>query len=180
MYLYSKTFIHKNKEAKIIALACLLFGGLIFAAAGAGVLPIPAISELIGLILIVVAIYIASCYLLRQYTVSVELNKKDEDNMRDAYDLIVRERKGKKLIKVCHIGLENMISLEIVDKKAKKDDKKQIKDAYRYIYDTELFSKKRISLLCETGGYKSLIYLSFDDELFGILRENIGSQTENF
>lgn len=165
MYLYSKTFIHHNKEAKLIALACLLFGGLFFAVGNANLLPMPAIAQLLGFALIATAVYIAAAFLLRQYTVAVIKNNREEGSVKELYDLTVSERKGKKLIKVCHIGLNNIISVDVVTKENKKEKKKQNSDAYRFTYDTKFLWKRRIEIVAETGDYKSLVYLSFDDEL---------------
>ena len=173
MWLYNKTFAHQNREGKITALACLLFGGLFYGFGCSDMFPAPVIFQLVGVCLIVYSVFIASTYLLREYKVSIIKNDSDNDDVTDTYDLIVYERKGKREPKVCHIGLNTIKSVKIVTKKSLRAHKKETPDGFRYIYDTRFIWRERIEITAKTGDYYSIIYLSYDDALLNVLNENI-------
>ncbi|MBR2850283.1 MAG: hypothetical protein IKB84_04535 [Clostridia bacterium] len=178
MDLYSKTFIHKNRSGKIVALLSLLLGGVAFALGNIDFVALPVIAQAVGVILLVNAVYIATSFLLRQYSVSIERNNADEGDVKDRYDLIIREQKGKRLQKVCHIGLCNIISVEQynnADKSSRREEKAHTKELgydYRYIYDTRFKAGQRMVMRASTGGFVSAVYLCFDEELYRILREH--------
>ena len=178
MFLYSKTFIHKNSAGKLIALISLLLGGIAFALGSSEFIAFPVIAQAIGVILIATAVYIASSFLLRQYTVSIEKNAREEGDIKELYDLTVKEQKGKKLQTVCRIGLSNIVSVNIYDasiKKERRDEKESWRahsDSLRYIYDTRFKTGRRIVVLCDVGDHKSTIYLCYDEELYKALSEN--------
>ena len=171
MWLYNKTFTHQNREAKIAALACLLFGGLFYGFGNTKIFPAPVIFQLVGVILIVCSVYLATAYILKQYSVSISKNDTRDGEVGELYDLIVRERKGKREPKVCHIGLDTIISVKVVTKNSLKKTKSEKLDGFRFIYDTRYAWKERIEITAQTGDYQSEIYLSYDDELFRVLCE---------
>ena len=179
MFLYSKTFIHKNRAGKIVALISLLLGGIAFALGNIKFIAYPAIVQMIGIILIVTAIYIAACFLLRQYTVTIERNSVEDGDVKDGYDLIIKEQKGKRHQKVCHVCLNNIISVEKynnADKIERGEEKKRSKErayGYRYIYDTRFKTGQRMVIICRTGDFISTVYLCFDEELYRVLLEII-------
>ena len=78
MRLYDKTFKHQNREAKIIALASLLFGGLFYGFGNSRLFPMPVLFQAAGLSLIVYSVFVATAYLLKEYRVSIEKNDKKE------------------------------------------------------------------------------------------------------
>ena len=178
MWLYNKTFIHQNREAKITALACLLFGGLFYGFGNTDIFPAPVIFQLVGVILIVCSVYLATAYILKQYSVSISKNDNRDGNTCELYDLIVRERKGKREPKVCHIELDTIISVKIVTKKDLKKTKSEKLNGFRYIYDTKYAWKERIEITALTGDYQSVIYLSYDDKLFEILSESVRDRSK--
>ena len=177
MWLYNKTFTHQNREAKIIALACLLFGGLFYGFGNTDIFPIPVIFQLVGVILIVCSVYLATAYVLKQYSVSISKNDNRDGNACELYDLIVRERKGKREPKVCHIGLDTIVSVKVVTKNSLKKAKNEHLNGFRFIYDTRYAWKERIEITALTGDYESVIYLSYDDALFRVLSENVRDHT---
>ena len=172
MYLYNKDFIHQNRDAKIIALACLLFGALFYGFGNSDLFPMPIIFQLVGVLLIVWSVYIATRFLLRQYRVAI-VKREDTDGEDDAeYDLIVYEKKGKREPKVCHIGLDSISSVRAVTKESAKTDKKDKSDGLRFVYDTRFIYKERIEIVADTGDYRSVIYLAYDEQLMQALTEN--------
>lgn len=172
MWLYNKTFIHQNREAKITALACLLFGGMFYGFGNIDIFPTPIAFQLVGVMLIVWSVYLATAYILKQYSVSISKNDNRDGSVSALYDLIVRERKGKREPKVCHIGLDTIASVRVVTKKDLKKAKSDKLDGFRYIYDTKYTWKERIEITAITGDYQSVIYLSYDSELYKVLNEN--------
>ena len=173
MYLYNKDFIHQNRDAKIIALACLLFGALFYGFGNSRLFPMPLIFQLVGVLLIVWSVYIATRFLLRQYRVAI-VKREDIDGEDDAqYDIIVYEKKGKREPKVCHIGLDSIESVMVVSRESAKTGKKENSDGFRFIYDTRFTYKERIEIVANTGDYRSVIYLAYDKELMDALLRNI-------
>lgn len=172
MRLYDKTFKHQNREAKIIALTSLLFGGLFYGFGNSRLFPMPVLFQAAGLSLIVYSVFVATAYLLKEYRVSLEKNDKKEGEIKELYDLIVYERKGKREPKVCHIGLNTIKSVKIVTKESLKASKKEKLDGFRYIYDNRFLWKERIEIVAKTGDYTSVIYLSVDPSLLQLLIEN--------
>lgn len=169
---YSKTFTHQNREAKIIALACLLFGALFYGFGNSSQIPMPIIFQLVGVALIVWSVYMATRFLLKQYAVAVVEDQAADDTAPHRFDLIVYERKGKREPKVCHISLSSITTITVISKESYKTEQKEKIDGFRYIYDTNFAWKKRIKIIADTGDYQSMIYLSYDEGLFKILSEN--------
>ena len=169
MTVYNKNFKHQNREAKIIALACLLFGGLFCGFGNSKALPMPLIWQLVGLSLIVCSVFIATTYLLREYRVSIATNDDNDDETDKSLDLIVYERKGKREPKVCHIALNTVKSVRIV---TKDSFKKRSTSDFIYVYDNRFLWKERIEIVAETGDYTSSIYLAFDQSLLYTLNQN--------
>ena len=182
MFLYSKTFIHKNRTCKVIALISLLLGGFSFALGNVDFIALPVVAQAIGVLLISTSIYMATAFLLRQYSVSIDKNSASEGDVKELYDLIIKEQKGKKVQKVCHVGLANIFSVELYDA-SKKSERREEKKRWqaengglRYIYDTRFSAGQRIVVRCDVGDHRCSIYICFDESLYRILSETITKQ----
>ena len=156
----------------MIALACLLFGALFYGFGNSGLFPMPVIFQLVGVLLIVWSVYIATRFLLRQYRVVIVKRDDSDGENDDQYDLIVYEKKGKREPKVCHIGLDSIVSVRLVTRESAKSNKKDKSDGLRFVYDTRFIYKERIEVVADTGDYRSVIYLAYDEKLMKALSEN--------
>ena len=169
MYLYKKTMRPKNTAGKISALLCLLSGGGLFIMSYANVIAFPAIAQTLGLILLVAAVYIASAYLLRQYTFSVELAKDERygDDLR--YEFRIDEHKSKKCFTVCRIRLSEISLVRVVDARNKKQINFERKKKGRYTYDSTFAPSGRIEISACVDGEDISVLVTYDEDLFKAL-----------
>ena len=176
MYLYKKTIQPKNRVGKITALLCLLCGGATFVLAN-GFFPFPAVAQSLGVILICVSVYIATAYLLREYTFSVTQNGKfsDEDaDLAEKFDFIIFERKNNKDIKVCHFGVKDLTLVREVNPKNKKEISAARKGMSRYTYNTEFAASRLIEVRASLDSEDFSILISYDEELLRVLQGFFG------
>ncbi len=169
MELYRKTITPKNTFGKIAALLCLLCGAALFILSNGSLIPFPAIAQISGLLLLTAAIYIASVYLLKQFTFMVVRNDRDGASDKDIYDLIITEKKGLKDMKVCHIGLSDIQGIRVVDAKNRKAVRNKRKKMRRFTYNTEFAASKAMEIVAEVDSESYSIFITYDEELFDIL-----------
>lgn len=173
MYLYKKTAKPKNTAGRITALLCLLCGASLFILAS-GYIPFPSVAQVFGVILIGISIYIASAFLLREYTFSVAPSNKfgDEDaDFDEKFDFIVTEKKNNKDVKVCHFGMDDVTKVNIVDPKNKKQIKAERKDMRRFTYNTEFAASRYIEVRAHLDDEDYSIFVTYDEELLRVLRD---------
>ena len=164
--MFKKVIKHKNTSAKVSALLCLICGAALFILSGNGFVAYPAAAQLISIALIAAAIYIASAYLLREYTYAIEPNTHivDDDDLSRQYDLIITEAKGKRQIKVCHIELSEITGVRVIDPNNRKQIKSDRKNKKRYTYDTCFAASRQIEIISTLDGEDYSIILSYDEE----------------
>jgi hypothetical protein len=171
MYLYKKTVQPKNTAGKITSLLCLICGAALFIMAN-GHIPFPSIAQVFGVILIGTSIFIASVYLLREYTFSVTQSGRfsDEDaNYSEKFDFIITERKNNKDIKVCHFGMNDVTLVRVVDPKNKKQINTERKNMHRYTYNTEFAAGRSIEVQAVLDTEEYSILVTYDEELLRVL-----------
>ena len=171
MYLYKKTIKPKNTVGKISALLLLLSGGAAFAMANAGIIALPALAQTIGVITFTASIYIASAYLLREYTISVELRKDDSCGGEPKYEFRIDERRSKLTYTVCRMWLSEISSANAVDRKAQRKTSKEMKKAKKYLYDTTFAPIQRIAISACVDEEELLIFTTFDEDLLRVLKQ---------
>lgn len=164
--MYSNTPKPKNTYAKIVSLICLLMGAALFVLANTKLFDSPALLQLAGIVLMTAAIYIASVYLLRQYSFSVEQNPSSEQK---ELDFVIMERRGKREIAVCRIGLDEIVEAREVNKQNKKQITENRRKMQRYTYDTTFIAPRRIELLCKYDDADISILVTYDEKLLTLL-----------
>lgn len=164
--MFKKAIKHKNTAAKISALLCLICGAALFILAGNGYAAYPAAAQTISIVLIVASIYVASAYLLREYTYSIEPNTHivEDDDLSRQYDLIITEAKGRKQIKVCHIEMSEITGVRVIDPDNRKQIRSERKNKKRYTYDTRFAASRQLEILFTLDGEDYSIILSYDEE----------------
>lgn len=173
MYLYKKTAQPKNTAGKITALLCLICGAALFIMAN-GYIPFPSIAQAAGVILIGISIFIASVYLLREYTFSVTQSSRfsDEDaSYSEKFDLIITERKNNKDVKVCHFGMNDVTLVRTVDPKNKKQISSERKNMHRYTYNTEFAAGRMIEVQATLDSEEYSIFVTYDEDLLRVLQD---------
>lgn len=174
MYLYQKTVKPKNTAGKITSLLCLLCGAVLFILASNKLIMFPSIAQVIGVILIGVSIYIASAYLLREYTVSVTQSSKfdnEDASYAEKFDFIITEKKNNRDIKVCHFGMNDVTKVQIVDPENKKQIQAERKQMKRYTYNTQYAAAQHIELRASLDGEEYSIFVTYDENLFRVLND---------
>ena len=171
MYIYQKKIQPKNTAAKITSALCLLCGAALLILAQAGYIAIPILAQLLGIILWVASIYIASSYLLRNYTYSVEINSRARSNLTlsELYDFVVYENKGKKSVKVCHVEMRDVTNIIKTTPESKKNGKN--KDVKRFIYNTQFAANQKIEILAKISGEDYSIIVTYDEDLLSVLHK---------
>ena len=160
--MYRNTPKYKNTAAKITALVCLLSGGALFCFANAGIIVLPSIAQLLGIILITAAIYIASVYLLRAYTFILE------ENNEYGYDFIITEKKGSREIKVLHFASSDITSVREVNLLNKKHITRERKNKKRYTYNTLYAANRFIELCASLDDEEYSVFIAYDEKLLAI------------
>ncbi len=167
MDLYKKIITPKNKLGKITALLLLLCGAALFIMANGSFIPFPAIAQILGLLLLTASIYIASVYLLKQFTFMIVRNEKEGGELadRDKYDFIITEKKGMKDMKVCHLTLSDIEAVRVVDAKNRKEVNEERKKLRKFSYNTEFAAHRAIEVMAQVDGERYSIFVSYDEEL---------------
>ncbi len=162
--MYRSTPKYKNTAAKITALVCLLSGGALFCFANAGIIVLPSIAQLLGIILITAAIYIASVYLLRAYTFIIA------ENNEDCYDFIITEKKGRRDIKVVHFAISDITSVREVTPSNKHQIEAERKNKKRYTYNTLFAANRFIEICASLDDEEYSVFVAYDEKLLAIFR----------
>ena len=160
--IYKNTPKPKNTYAKILALVSLLLGAGLFVVSNLKIFDSPALPQFFGIAFITVSIYVASVYLLRQYTFSIDLNPASEE---DELDFIITERKGNRDVTVCRIGIDDIVTAREVNPQNKKQVAAERKKMKRYVYDTTFIAPRRIELICKLDEDDYSILITFDEQL---------------
>ena len=160
--MYKKTLKTPNKNAKII-MATLFFGGVFFFLFSKDNLPYPAIAQTISIIMICAAIYIATSYTLKEYTVEVALPDNAGLNTPVKPDLIIYEQKGKIAVKRCHISLSDVTALQKYTPENKKEINLSQKGMFIYKYNSAFLQSEFISITTQND---FAILVTYDEGLF--------------
>jgi hypothetical protein len=106
-------------------------------------------------------------YLLRYYTFEVT-----ERNDTTSYDLVIHEFKGKRSMTVCRIGLDDIVSIRLVDKQNKKTVMTERKDKKRYTYDVTFLPSRQVEIVAEIDDEKLSILITYDQKLLSLIEGN--------
>lgn len=170
--MYKNTPRPQNRSARACALICLIVGALMFAFSGIDIIMWKWFPQTVGVIFLTASIYIASVYLLRYYTFEVT-----ERNDTTSYDLVIHEFKGKKSMTVCRIGLDDIVSVRVVDKQNKKTVSAERKDKNRYTYDVTFLPSRQVEIVATIDEENLSILITYDEELISIIENNIKGRT---
>lgn len=171
--MYKNTPKIKNKAGKITALTLLICGAALFILSTYNLIYPVWLAQAVGIILITIAIYIASAFLLRQFTFSVEESNSGTESAN--YDLAISERRSNKDITVCRIGLDEIILTREVTPQNKKAVMQERKGMGKFTYDNQFAPTRQIEIVAVIDGEKISIITTFDEKLLQILKENISS-----
>lgn len=167
--MYKNTPNPKNTAGKLTALITLIIGAALFGLSYTNMIKPAWLSQIFGLILVAVAIYIASVYLLRRYTFIIEASDTDTS----VADFIITEQKNNRDITVCRIGVDEIISARVVTPQNKKTVAEERKSMKRYSYDTQFAPNRQIEIVAQYEDEKLSIIVTYDEKLLNILNSHI-------
>lgn len=167
--MFKKTPKPKNTAGKISALATLLLGAFLFIMANMGLIALPWFAQLIGIIMLTFSIYVASAYLLRQYTYVVESVSGAAEDGEGAYDYIIYELRSGRELKVCHVSVKSIKYIRVVTPENKKTVNAERKKMQRYTYDTTFAASRRIEIVVKNGGEEASMLLTYDEDVLNAL-----------
>ena len=136
------------------------------------------VFQLIALGLLSAAIFFVTRYVTKSFLYRIETTADG------SADLTVTEISsgGKRRITVCRIGLDHILTRELLDNPAKTSERlaslKKEKIKY-YDYTVEYQSAESILLIVNEGGEEIALRLSFDADLFALLRPKKEDNTES-
>lgn len=161
--MFKKTLKTQNKKAKLTMATLFIFGVafLLLAPQIKG----RSIVQTVGFLLIGGAVYIATAFVLKEYTVNVFI-----PDGQLTPDLAIFEFHGKREIKVCHISLSEVTSLKVITPENAKEEKKARRGLKRYKYNTFFDCDKFIEIITADN---ISIMLTYDEEIYRVLKNYI-------
>ena len=166
--MYKKTLKHENKNAKLIMWLSFVCGIFLFFFAGNGKLPYPAIAQTFAIIMICISVYIATSYILKEYTVEVCLPDRALTDVCVKPDLIIYEQKGQKKVKRCHISLSDVTTMQKYTHINKKEVNRSQKGMFIYKYNSSFLQSEFISITTKDD---IAILITYDESLFVELKK---------
>ncbi len=161
--MFKKTLKTQNKKAKLVMTMQFILGiGFLFLAPS---VKGRSIIQIIGFLFIGAAIYIATAFVLKEYTVNIFISEGE-----NVPDLAVFEFHGKREIKVCHISLSEVTEIKIITPENAREEAKKRKNLKRYKYNTVFDCEKFIELIVRD---EISIIVTYDEELYKALKQYI-------
>lgn len=161
--MYKKTLKNANRNAKLIMWLLFAGGVFLFLFAGREGFPYPAFAQTVSIVMLGLAIYIASSYVLKEYTVEVFFPTGEGADLSKSPDFAIYEQRGKRRITVCLISLSEVEYIEILTDENKKEIKEKVKSMKRYRYNTFFCQTKFIHIVTRDG---ISVCCTYDDGLY--------------
>ena len=159
MYEYSFIPEQKNKYAQLLCLLGFAMGlGFFYTA---NLLSPPALFQTLGVCFLVLAIFTAKRYLVKQYAYSTT------DKGLQGYDLVINEINGKKSTVVCRISIDEIIELCAAERGVGRRLKKDKPLCFNYC--PEMFPKGAYYIKASLPEGVALIKFCPDEKMISIL-----------
>ena len=164
MYEYSFIPEQKNKYAQFLCILGFAIGlGFFYAA---NFLKPPFVYQTVGVCFLVVAIFMATRYVVKQYAYSTT------DRGMAGYDLVINEIGGKKSVVVCRISVDEII--EFVPTERGEGRRLRRDKPFCYNYCPEIFSKEAYFIKASLPEGTALIKFCPDEKMVTILNALLG------
>ena len=168
--MYKNTPVPKNTAAKIYALVSLLGGAFLFLSTNLWNYSMPWLPQLIGVILLVFAIYIASAYLLRRYTFSIE-ESGGEVKGEDGFSFRITELRYNRQMTLCLVNVSDIRLCRIVTPENRKRVKEEAQNKKRFTYDTAFAAPKQLELQMHVDDEEISMIITYDPDLVGVMNK---------
>ncbi len=179
MKMYRNTPVPKNIVAKIYAFIALIGGLVLFLSTNGIDYKYPILPQALAMAFFCFAIYIASVYLLRRYTFSIELSdKQDEDGgIEPIYLFRISELKYAKQMTVCLVEVSDIRLCRTVTPENRKAVNESCKEKKRYRYDTQFAASRQLELQMFVDDEDISMLVTYDADLTAALK-SLGVKVE--
>ena len=168
--MYKNTPVPKNTAAKIYALVSLLGGAFLFLSTNLWNYSMPWLPQLIGVILLVFAIYIASAYLLRRYSFSIEESGGKVEG-EDGFSFRITELKYNRQMTLCLVNVSDIKLCRTVTPENRKKVKEEAQNKKRFTYDTAFAAPKQLELQMHVDDEDISMIITYDPDLVGVMNK---------
>lgn len=149
--MYSYTPKLKKQREKLLSGALFALGIAVFLPTLYPKTPLPALFQLVSLLLLTASLSIFIRYLMRDYTYAVEKSEKETDFP----DLVITERYGKRLTVVCRVSVDEIETATPINAQNRKTLKETLKGKRLFTYVAEMQPRNLF-----------LLKVRMDDEIF--------------
>lgn len=168
--MYKNTPVPKNTAAKIYALVSLLGGAFLFISTNFWNYSMPWLPQLIGVILLVFAVYIASAYLLRRYTFSIEESGGEVEG-EDGFSFRITELRYNRQMTLCLVNVSDIKLCRTVTPENRKKVKEEAQNKKRFTYDTAFATPKQLELQMHVDDEEISMIITYDPDLVGVMNK---------
>ncbi len=171
--MYKNTPTPKNFVAKMYVLITLIGGLVLFISANYLNYHFPWLVQCLGVVLIGAAIYLATAYLLRRYTYSVEDSEKEDyvGEKVPSYLFRITEFKNNRNLTLCLVEVSDIKVCRTVTPENRKKVKEERKSKKRYTYDIAFAAPKQLELQMHVDGEDISMLVTYDPELVGVFNK---------
>ncbi len=171
--MYKNTPTPKNTVAKLYALIMLVSGFVLFVSANYLNYHFPWLVQCLGVVLIGAAIYLATAYILRRYTFSVEDSEKEDydGEMILTYLFRITEFKNNRNITLCLVETGDIKLCRTVTPENRKKVREERKSKKRYTYDIAFAAPKQLELQMHVDDEDISMLITYDPELIGVFNK---------
>ena len=169
--MYKNTPVPKNTAAKIYALVSLLGGAFIFLSTNFWNYSMIWIPQLIGVILLVFAIYFASAYLLRRFTFSIEESSGEGESGEGEFTFRITELRYNRQMTLCLVNVSDIKLCRTVTPENRKKVKEEAQNKKRFTYDTAFAAPKQLELQMHVDDEDISMIITYDPDLVGVMNK---------
>ena len=162
----NQTKLNKKRE-KLIVLGLFVLGTLFYGGSVIPNVPFPALIQLLSVLVWLSAALIAFRYLLLDYHYRIEAREGT-----DELDLVIVERRGRRVSTVCRVGIETIRSTTQICKENRRTVRELTREKTVYRYTAVLFSSDRYLLEIDDGNESYFVQIMSDSNLNRFLNLN--------
>ncbi|MBE6548046.1 MAG: hypothetical protein E7667_04105 [Ruminococcaceae bacterium] len=167
----------KKLVASVFVMVLMAVGIFAFMMGNMKAIPMPVISQFLGVIFIITAIYILATKILKEmiYQVSPTDRVVTQEEIelcgpRARYDFIVAQHKGFRDIVMCRVGLDEVKEAVEINRLNRAKYREIDKKKKKYSYDTQFAPARQLRVVINDD---TVVFLTYDEELLKILNKTM-------
>lgn len=166
--MYSYTPKLKKQREKLSSGALFALGLAAFLPTLYPKTPLPALFQLVSLLLLTASLSVFIRYVMRDYTYAVERNEQGSD----IPDFVITERYGKRLTVVCRVSVKEVETAVPVIEQNREDIKAMVKGKRLFTYIAERRPNHLYLLKVRMDGEVFYLKIVADDRLISLLMDH--------